>query len=284
MEKVTHDSLFDALRYGKMTPDQAELMAKRSGLPPLAPQPKLADYNATLEAWWTLPMTIAWIAWRSNAEVVEVWDSYRLECSYWHFRKWRIGFSGDVHKGYFLERKRPATVSRLVLSENYRRAHGTLPSGAISVKEARAGLWKALAEHLVQATGIRTETRQRVVIEDYEWRDLEYFEERGRDVVRVRDGQAMSARGYDDVAFRPQNIMRIWQPRRIEERGLYLPETIRPDGPGYMPLYCAAQWIATQGGTVTFEPTDVTIWEAAYSELLSRISSNEVAITGMRDG
>jgi hypothetical protein len=78
--------------------------------------------------------------------------------------------------------------------------------------------------------------------------------------------------------------MAIWQPNRIEERGLKLPDTVPPDGPGYMPLYCAAQWIATHGGAVKFEPTDVPIWEDAYSQLLARIASNEVSITGMRDG
>jgi hypothetical protein len=123
-----------------------------------------------------------------------------------------------------------------------------------------------------------------VGIADYERRDLEDFEENGCDVVRARDGNLVSARGYDDLAFRRQNIMAIWQPNRIEERGLDLPDTVSPDGPGYMPLYCAAQWIATHGGGVTFEPTNTLVWEESYSQLLARIASNEVSITGTRDG
>jgi hypothetical protein len=54
--------------------------------------------------------------------------------------------------------------------------------------------------------------------------------------------------------------------------------------PGHMPLYCAAQWIATKGGTQSFEPTYSTIWERAYSDLLARISSNQVTVTGVRSG
>src|SRR5712672_3381521 len=109
MDEVTRDSLFEALRYGRMTPEQAELAAKLSGLAPLAPQPNPADYDATAEAWWTPPMTIAWIAWRSHREVIEVWDAYRLQCSDWHFREWRIGPTGELHEGYFTDPRLTAT-------------------------------------------------------------------------------------------------------------------------------------------------------------------------------
>src|SRR5262245_36121248 len=102
MDEVTRDSLFDAVRYGKMTPEEAVNLAKLYGLPPLAPQPNRADYKALEQGWWSLPMTIAWIAWRSPAEVAEVWDAYRLQCSDWHFREWRIGPTGEIHKGHFL--------------------------------------------------------------------------------------------------------------------------------------------------------------------------------------
>ena len=78
--------------------------------------------------------------------------------------------------------------------------------------------------------------------------------------------------------------MALWPPRRSVEPAIGLPETVTPFGPGYMPLYCAAQWIATRGGTANFDPADVTIWEKAYAESLARISSNEVAVTGLGGG
>src|SRR5688500_2493305 len=103
MVKPTRDELFDAVHYGRMTPDKAEAEAKRLGLEPLAPQPDPADFNPMGEVWWTLSMTVAWIAWRWHEEVLNVWDDYRLKCSDWHFREWRVGFEGPVHKGHFLE-------------------------------------------------------------------------------------------------------------------------------------------------------------------------------------
>ena len=51
-----------------------------------------------------------------------------------------------------------------------------------------------------------------------------------------------------------------------------LPQLMRPEGPGYMPLFCAALWIATKGGVVDFDPVRTDQWEPAYSQLLARIS------------
>ena len=62
-----------------------------------------------------------------------------------------------------------------------------------------------------------------------------------------------------------------------------LPLIMPPTGFGYMPLFCAAQWIATEGGKVEVDPADVEVWRAAFDQLLDRISSNEVAISGMRE-
>lgn len=284
MEVTSRDEIFDAVQHGRMTPDEAEAAAKRLGCAALANNPDPALFNPMGETWWTLPMAVVWIASRTHTEVLEVWDSYRLECADWHYREWRLGFDGPFHAGHFLERRKPATLRNLVISEIYDSAHGATSAGSTCVRDAKAKLWKALGENVLQATGINTESRQRVEIAAYEWRDLEDFEENGRDVVRARDGRTMSARGYDDLAFRRQNIMAIWQPNRVEERGLQLPATLSPEGPGYMPLYCAVQWIATHGGGVNFEPTNILVWEKPYSQLLARIASNEVAITGMRDG
>jgi hypothetical protein len=231
MDEVTHDSLFNAVLYEKMTPAQAELIAKQSGLPPLAPQPDPADYNAMLEAWWTLPMTIAWIAWRSPAEVIEVWDRYRCQCSDWHYRERILDpTTGDAHKGYLLEPRQSATVRRMVFSEGYRRVHGTLPSDAIGIRDAMTKLRAALSGNQTQATGVKADTRHRIPIPHYEWRDLEFLELAGRDVARFRDRGIDDARGYDNLAFPRQDITAIWPVSRMDERDQKPPETGPPTG------------------------------------------------------
>jgi hypothetical protein len=78
--------------------------------------------------------------------------------------------------------------------------------------------------------------------------------------------------------------MAIWQPHRLEEQKYELPALVKPEGPGYMPLYFTAQWIATRGGTLEIDPSDLSVWQDAFAQLLPRIASDELIVTGMRDG
>jgi hypothetical protein len=64
----------------------------------------------------------------------------------------------------------------------------------------------------------------------------------------------------------------------------YPPELVKPDGAGYMPLYCAVQWIVTHGGTRQINPFDEALWREAYKALLDRIASEDVKVLGVRDG
>ena len=156
----------------------------------------------------------------------------------------------------------------------------------ISVEDVKAKLWKALSDNVMQATGMeRPNGEERVLIPDHEWCDLAPFQRKGRTVLLVRKGQSVSgASGYNDVMVRRQSVMALWPLDRREECDKLLPPTMSPDGPGYMPLYCAAQWIATRGGNFTFDPHHTPNWHAPYADLLARISSGEVTVTGVRDG
>jgi hypothetical protein len=57
---------------------------------------------------------------------------------------------------------------------------------------------------------------------------------------------------------------------------------MKPDGAGYMPLYCVAQWIAQRGGTRKINPLDEAIWREAYEDLLDHIVSGDVKVIGER--
>ena len=278
------DELAEAVQYGRISPDDADAKLKGMGLAPLAPQPDPAKYDPMCEVWWTLPMTLAWIAWRTTGDVREAWDVFRREGSIWLFEKWKLGFDGPINEGWNLRPKAPARLSFLALSETWRRNAGTLPNGAVSIADAKTSLWQALGAGALQATGISTAGGPRVPIPDHEWCDFAAIEEKERDVVRYRQRHGYSRNGYDDLALKRRDIMDIWPPSRIEQCGLSLPPTMLPHGPGYMPLYCAAQWIATEGGARDFAPTYSAIWERAYADLLAHISTDQVAVTGVRGG
>lgn len=80
----------------------------------------------------------------------------------------------------------------------------------------------------------------------------------------------------DDVV----DHFKMWKVERVLE----LPPTVRPEGAGDFPLYCAAQWIVTQGGNRIFDPSEKSVWDAAYDELKARIRSGLISVTGIRNG
>jgi hypothetical protein len=62
------------------------------------------------------------------------------------------------------------------------------------------------------------------------------------------------------------------------------PARIPPTGAGFMPLYCAAQWIATAGHAVPWDVPADDLWGDAYQSLCDAIASEDVKINGERLG
>ena len=168
------------VQHGEMTPADAESEAKRLGLGPFASEPDPNDYSPMREPFWTLPMTVAWIAYRTEDAVRNWWDEYRKEC-FWYFQEWRVGPDGPVYQGHFLKRRSNATLVRLQMADAKRDvAH------PMSVAEAIDVLWQALRSGDLDASGIDEDTGQRVPIPAQQWHDLTWFEERDRDVIRAK--------------------------------------------------------------------------------------------------
>lgn len=63
-----------------------------------------------------------------------------------------------------------------------------------------------------------------------------------------------------------------------------LPPLITPEGPGFMPLFSSAHWIAVRGGTCEPNPQDEEFWPRVYRELLDAICSGEMIVVGSRIG
>jgi hypothetical protein len=215
MEWSARDLLIHKVQYGEITPREAEAEAARLGLKPLASKPDPASFHPMDEPWWTLVMTVAWIGWRTPEKVRDNYDPYRLECWDWRFQPWRVGFDGPVYEGSFLEHRQPATLPLLSISESYDRVCGLTPM--MTFANAKAALWRALAGGKIQATGLDIASGDRIPIPDYKWRDLDNFEERGRDVVRLPYKIRFNRVGFDEVALRRLAVMTAWPPRGHEE-------------------------------------------------------------------
>src|SRR5262249_11861577 len=55
---------------------------------------------------------------------------------------------------------------------------------------------------------------------------------------------------------------------------------VAPEGGGYTPFSQATYWIATNGGSKSFDVNDQAAWKPAHDELLAHIASNNVQIIG----
>jgi hypothetical protein len=51
---------------------------------------------------------------------------------------------------------------------------------------------------------------------------------------------------------------------------------------GLQPLFDAAHWIATQGGTIAINTEDIEVWRSAYGELLQRAVSGQMTVFGRK--
>ena len=90
--EVTRDDLITMVQRGQMIPADAESVAKRLGLGPLASEPDPNNYDPMREPFWTLPMAVAWIAYRTQDAVRNWWERVSEEVLF--FGAFGSGVSG----------------------------------------------------------------------------------------------------------------------------------------------------------------------------------------------
>ena len=113
------DELFEELSMGRLTPEAAERIAREEGLEPLQHVPGPTEFDPENEAWWTLPMVVAWIVWRTIDRVRSQFDPYRAAAPYWRTKLVRHLVTQEVvsEDGWWLDYAKPASTLGLVLSE-----------------------------------------------------------------------------------------------------------------------------------------------------------------------
>jgi hypothetical protein len=269
------DQLLERAKVGEITGDEADAEAIRLGLGSLSHTPAPGEFRPESEPYWTVPMAVAWIVYLDLDEVREWFAPFREACSYWHWRRWRHGLDGEVTEGWLLESRSRPTLTLLEMGVLWDDRPSDKPLH-MSVGEARKALWQMLREGFIVASGIDMETGRRVEIAPLDWNEL-ISVQGPREIDEVRRGLLGS--GYREVLLPSAPLRNYW--RRVEKPALVLPATMAPNGYGYMPLYCAAQWIATEGGKRDFDPADVERWRLAYRALTDAISGEAIRAVGI---
>lgn len=273
----TREFLIAKVEAGGLTPLEAEAEAALLGIGSLETSPDPDEFNPSREPYWTLPMAMAWIAYRTPDAVRRAWNEYRSQCRHWFYQD---GWRSAEASGYRLVPLETASLLSLRLAEQLEDRTDRDSEYSASVDRALESLIIGLRSSCLEATGIASDTGVRETIPDLAWHELAIIETDG-DVTRPRSGAGKS---YRDILVEMRAVRGLWSVRPPEPERMTLPPLMRPEGGGYMPLYCAAQWIATEGGAIEFDPEETDRWRSAYADLTARIASDEVKVVGMSNG
>ena len=273
------DRLLDHVREGKVSPQQAELIASARGLGPLACRPSADEFNPLGEVWWTLPMAIAWIMWREPGKVREQFDVYRKECWSWVSRPWRT-FGGKLLDGHVLLQERSAQLLPLSIS-----AGGLLssmfPDGRlVEFDSATRELWHALQDQRIDGYGQSPAAGRQAPIPAHEWANLHWHERDDEEPVYL--AQHSRGRDYERIRLRSRDLIDLWPP--CWRSSMRMPDIVAPTGTGDMSLFDAAAWIATRGAEIPVGQVEAVEWARSFAALLDQIRSGGATVTGFRAG
>jgi hypothetical protein len=279
-EPSPRDILIHRVRVGEITPEEAEIEAQHLGVGPLATKPNPIDFEPAQMPYWSLPMALAWIAWRNIEQVREHCAEYRENWLSWFQGSWNVPTDDGKEfrriDGYELRSSRRSTVLRLARSESYLSSTETLPSTCqMTIAKAEKELLFALAAgHLV---AIAKDSAGKVVdIPQREWPYLELFEEQECDVLKHDALDAIPA--FTEVKLGRKDLQRLWEEFLVQP---YMIEPMNRAGTaGYVAFCAALHWIMTEGGTASKSLEDFGAWNDGVQQILPLISTGEIQVIG----
>ncbi|MEJ0092848.1 MAG: hypothetical protein WDN46_05310 [Methylocella sp.] len=233
------DYLKRALR-GEILPDEIEAELKANGLPPLATEPDPAKFDPMPEIWWTLPMTAAWVIWRTPHAVRRAWWPYRREVRIWigpreydvvQDKQTEPGILGEpkaLHienaTGYTLERLSNLHLFQVLLRSTFNDPDDGVP--LVTGKEAKVDLWRPLQSGHLIANGIPPREARRVAIPHTDWIDIDQYYQEGwpTDAVgRILEPNPI----FVGVRVNRERVVELWPDRNSAEPSAVVPRSIR---------------------------------------------------------
>jgi hypothetical protein len=276
---------------GQITREQAETEAAKHGAQPFEWRPPLPAYDPMQEAYWSLVMSVAWIAWRDLSRVREQDAGFRSECTHWLFREWKRPGETTVRSGWFLEPWSKTSVVSLRLLGMIMESRGTLPpTGGMSVKAAQQELWRALSEGRLRGYALNTEGVP-VDIPEKEWAYLQLYEEREADVLKYNPLDSRPA--FTQVKMKRDDLFKSWppithHPVELTDNFLIDAKMIAPvassGSAGFVPLCSALHWIMTKGGLLTVTLDAEPEWQSACNKLFPLIHEGKIDLFGLEEG
>lgn len=210
----------DVLR-GRLTPGDAERIAREEGLGPFHFCPDESSYDPEEEAYWALPMVLAWIVYRDFSKVRRHWEKYTNECKDWIPRHFRVpnpdGETYSEYQGFELCQRSPSTVELLMLHVIYNEISTEPKPLFLDGRQALTELLKQLAVGGLVCFGRAPISQQHVPIAAQEWASLNFITlNDGEDILS--HGNGLSGTAYADPKFLWSEVLKIW-PRDLKAKG-----------------------------------------------------------------
>jgi hypothetical protein len=209
--RIMHNTLLVQAERGEITKEQVEEVAAAHGLDPFEQRPKLPRFDPKLQPRWSIVKAVAWIARRDFELVREQDREFCSEWVHWIVRKVEEHPEQDAEPvkrmGLFLESRSVPTVSRLALLDAVSSVGGNAPSTAVmTIRQAEAALWRALAEGHLIAEGLKADGSV-VEIPSREWVHLRLCNDHGREILKYVQSEIEP---YVAVTLRQSNLLRLW--------------------------------------------------------------------------
>ena len=206
--------LLARVRKGQLEPDLADEEADSAGLGSLSILPSPDDYWPASKPYWTLPMVLAWITWRTFSEVRE-WDAKYLSMRVdWGPRSGVVG--RGAADGYELYRRKNPTTGQFlrwghrqfgpwVVGDN----GGPAVLPAAEPEDAMKILRHSLASGDLVAWGRRPGDAVHMDIPARECVELETIQ-RGDSPEELHCGRPPRPVVYQDVLFHSRSVLSLW--------------------------------------------------------------------------
>lgn len=204
------DDLIAKVIAGTMTPSEAEVEVARLGLESIEYRPEPEKFDPMQEQFWTLPMAVAWIAYRTADAVRENWHDYRSECRHWvHDGQPRTPGRSGLDLFTFdltnLNRMQTAEEQEPVKDRSF----------AMSVSQAKHALWQALRNSVFEVSGIELTTEKRESIDALRLQDLVLGERDCHDVLRSRAPIGIGPVRYTNITVPMGKVRHHWGEDKI---------------------------------------------------------------------
>ncbi|MFO1173382.1 MAG: hypothetical protein U1E49_20740 [Hyphomicrobiaceae bacterium] len=204
------DELFEELSMGRLTPEAAERIAREEGLEPLQHVPGPTEFDPENEAWWTLPMVVAWIVWRTIDRVRSQFDPYRAAAPYWRTKLVRHLVTQEVvsEDGWWLDYAKPASTLGLVLCEAWEKYQVETGWRKTTVLKALPDFSAKASMGRVRTVGMSVADVRVVEIPSFEWCYLQIGEAKDRDEIRYEHDHSAQ---YTLVRVLRKDVMKCWR-------------------------------------------------------------------------